>query len=114
MRQARVNVLDVLGDLERQGRADVVDVRPGLLVRGEAPLVEAPAVLALRTAVVLRDVVCRDGVVERRQHGVPHAVEVARVRTDGLAVVGRQLDDGRLGQLAVAPAAQRDSRLLAG
>ena len=87
-------------------------MRARLLPGGECLLVEAPAVNSHRAAVVLRVVVCRDGVFECHQDGTLHPADVVRVVTHCLAVVRHQLVDGGLFQLAVAPTSEGDASLL--
>ena len=83
-----------------------------LLPGGECLLVEAPAVNYHRAAVVLRAVICRDGVFKCRQDGTLHPTDVVRVVTHCLAVVRHQLVDGRLLELAEAPTSEGDASLL--
>ena len=83
-----------------------------LLSGGERLLLEAPAFSSHRSAVVLGLLISGDDVVECCQYGIPHPVDVFGMGTHSLAVVGRQLIDGCLGQFPEAPTSEGDANLL--
>ena len=109
--ETRVNRLHARHDFRAEGSADVLAMRPRLLVRCECPLVETPAVGSTGASRVVVVVIGGRG-MEHRGDGIAHAVQVTRMTTDRIAIVGRQLRYCRLGELPIAVSTESRAALL--
>ena len=110
--ETRVDRPHARRDFRAEGSADVLAMRPRLLVRCECPLVKTPAVWSTGASRVVVVVIGGRGMEQRGEHGIAHAVQVTRMTTDRLAIVGRQLRDRHLGELAIAASTESRAALL--